>query len=239
MSYERDLDFITDRLGAVNVQEEPKRKVRVRKAAVKNSAEMEVVKEPVRRMVRASRARPSTSAQVQERPPLPLQETPSIASDDKGKTLVRKIREALQAYRSVKGQLETYKNALTTAMDLMGRGECDKANKVLSEFKRVRDHLQKANDHMTYLLEHVDDYRKKTMDRIEAAAPKERLQFSKLLSYFLKYEPELLEMQKDVGEVYPQSHAVFAQLALQLEARKLEKQFETVMKGFKKMRMNE
>lgn len=233
MSFEQDLDFITNRLGAVNVtDEEPKRKVRSKKATPK----MEVDREPVRRMVRASRARPSTS-QVKERPLLPLQETPSIASDDKGKTLVRKIRESLQAHRSIKSQLESYKTALDTAASLMDHGECDKANKVLSEFKRVRDNLHKTSDNLTFMLQHIDDYRKQTMARIDAASPKERMQYSKLLSYFLKYEPELLELQKDVTEVYPKSHAVFAQLALQMETRKVEKQFESIMKGFKKMKM--
>lgn len=234
MSFEKDLDFITERLGVVNMkEEEPRRKVRVKKDP---STHMDTDKEPIRRMVRASRARPTTS-QVKERPLLPLQETPSIASDSKGKDLVRKVRAALQAHRSVKGQLESFKNALDTAVDLMNRQETDKAQKILTEFKRAHDNLQKARENLVYVMEHIDEYRNETMERLEAATPKKRMQYSKILSYFLKYEPELSDVYKDVSDVYPKTQGAFAQLKAQMETRKVEKQFDAIMKGFKKMRV--
>jgi hypothetical protein len=186
---------------------------------------------PSRVMARASRARKETHMD------LPLEHTPSAASEETGQRLVRQVRSVLDKYRKVREDLPVFHDAMKVASDLVVKEEDDKVDKILKDHKPTYEKLVVISEVLTDVVAVIAGYIVKVEARQLEATGKPRASLGKLLSFFYKHQSELHKIYNDVTHFMPIAQGAYDYKQRRDAAKKEERAFNALMNSIKRMKV--
>ena len=187
---------------------------------------------PERRMLRASRSRAVPDFV------LPLENTPSIASELEGKDIIHNMKNAIKLHRDIRVQLPVMKDAVLKTPALFFDNRFADAEKVLREYAPTFKKLERVYEDIMYVRDGIAPLRELVeKEDVQTNNPDKRMRLTKLRSYLLKHNQECQKILEDATTYFPPISAVYSKRSTMLEEARQrvqsEKEIEKSKKRFK------